>query len=351
MDNRLKYLSENLMDAFHAGSKARQDIESILNGRYLPLSVMIKQRGRQPILQKIIELFSVNNFENAFRLWNESRDKVVVMQYPFDANRLIYFVLCNMLRYRTGILFVHDIDSLRDMGRFTLRDELAVMNSARVVVLHNDRMIEKLRGLGLCTKVVNLQLFDYLLPEEPPHTNFQLGRDIIFAGNLGKSTFLTQIPSKLMNIHFVLYGIGLPATVQNNINVTYRGSFSPEEIPYKLKGNFGLIWDGTSFFSCDGSVGKYMQYNNPHKLSLYIAAGLPVVVWEKAAIADFVEKYNIGFTVSSLYDLEKRIESVSEPMYMEYRENIKKLQAKVCKGFFTKRALDMIENILDEGKK
>ena len=54
------------------------------------------------------------------------------------------------------------------------------------------------------------------------------------------------------------------------------------------EGNLGLIWDGASD-SSDEDIGmkNYTRYNNPHKLSCYMAAGLPVIVWEKSAISKF----------------------------------------------------------------
>ena len=91
-----------------------------------------------------------------------------------------------------------------------------------------------------------------------------------------------------------------------------------------------------------------MKYNNPHKLSLYIAAGLPVVVWEKAAIADFVKKYNIGIIVKSLLDLDKEINSLSEEQYEEFKQNILVLQKNVTNGYYTRRALNICEKIISE---
>ena len=44
-----------------------------------------------------------------------------------------------------------------------------------------------------------------------------------------------------------------------------------------------------------------------HKLSLYLAVGLPVIIWEKAAEAEFVLKENVGVTVKSLYELPQRL--------------------------------------------
>ena len=132
------------------------------------------------------------------------------------------------------------------------------------------------------------------------------------------------------------------------MNVEYKGSFKPNEIPYKLDGSFGLIWDGNSIDTCAGSVGEYMKYNNPHKLSLYIASGLPVIVWKQAAVAKFVEDNNIGFTVNSLKEIADQIDKLTEEDYKNYLVNIKKLQEKVCNGYFTNRALDEAEKYLNE---
>ena len=61
--------------------------------------------------------------------------------------------------------------------------------------------------------------------------------------------------------------------------IVYQGEFSADELPAHLKGQFGLIWDGSSVNTCEGNFGEYLRYNNPHKISLYLACGLPVIIW------------------------------------------------------------------------
>ena len=75
-----------------------------------------------------------------------------------------------------------------------------------------------------------------------------------------------------------------------------------------------------------------MKYNTPHKLSLYIAAGLPVIVWKQAAVAAFVTKHEIGIAVESLTDVSERIQSLSDGEYNEMVKTVKKLQKEVVKG-------------------
>ena len=75
-----------------------------------------------------------------------------------------------------------------------------------------------------------------------------------------------------------------------------------------------------------------MKINFPHKLALYIAAGIPVVTWSQAAIADIVKTYKIGFVVDSLREVSNYIDSINEKEYAEYKKNILKLQKKTEKA-------------------
>ena len=131
-------------------------------------------------------------------------------------------------------------------------------------------------------------------------------------------------------------------------NMTYCGSFLPNIIPYNLNGSFGLIWDGDTVSECTGLMGEYTRYNNPHKLSMYIAAGLPVIVWKESAIARFVIDNNIGLTVNNLTEIEGYIKKLDNNDYNDFLRNIKKLQKEVCSGYFTNKALTKVEEIIQE---
>ena len=106
-----------------------------------------------------------------------------------------------------------------------------------------------------------------------------------------------------------------------------------------------MIWDGDSLEECNGAFGEYLKYNNPHKFSLYIAAGIPVITWKKAAIAEFIEKENIGITVNSLEDLEKILINLSNEEYEKKVENVLKIREKIING---KILTNIIKEILNE---
>ena len=170
---------------------------------------------------------------------------------------------------------------------------------------------------------------------------------IIYAGNLKKSQFLEEMFRKNEHVEFNLYGDGWNEVLDEFKNANYQGSFLPDVVIEKLKGKFGLIWDGESVKGCTGVVGEYIKINNPHKMSLYIAAGIPVIVWNKAAVAKFVKQYNIGLIVESIDNLEEYISNISDKYYDEMIKNVKKLREKIVEGYFFEEVLKKIESDME----
>ncbi|QFS34603.1 hypothetical protein LV515_06955 [Limosilactobacillus vaginalis] len=118
------------------------------------------------------------------------------------------------------------------------------------------------------------------------------------------------------------------------------GQFSPQKLPSHLNGDYGLVWDGVSSETCKGMYGQYLRYNTPHKFSLYISSGLPVIVWDKAAIAEFVKKYNVGLTISNLNDIDNLLHSVPSSQYKELQKNVIKVAEKMRNGQFLTTAIN-----------
>jgi hypothetical protein len=193
-------------------------------------------------------------------------------------------------------------------------------------------------------KIYVLEIFDYLCDLKKEKSKSDLSNiKIIYTGNLDKAPFLNQIKEENMNFELNVYGIC--SNEFKNKKINYKGKFLPDELPSKLEGDLGLVWDG-NLDESDENVGfkNYTKYNNPHKLSCYIAAGVPVIVWEKAAVSKFVKDNNIGYTISSIYDINK----LDFSDYNQKLENATKLGNNIRSGFYTKRVMD---KILDELEK
>ena len=117
-------------------------------------------------------------------------------------------------------------------------------------------------------------------------------------------------------------------------------------IPEKLTAGFGLVWDGTSIDSCKGNSGEYLKYNNPHKLSLYLSSGLPVVIWAEAAEAEFVKRNKLGISVNSLFELYNALENITEDDYNQIARNVAAIAEKLKKGYSAGKSLQESLGIL-----
>ena len=341
MVQKITYIGEKPAPNNHAGNKARVDVDTILREKYGDPYENLEEIVFSNLGQKVGYLLNLSNLKQIFRIRQMHSQKVII-QFPFYFNRFLRNALCDSFGKNEVVLLIHDVNALRGFPNVDIKAEINAMNQAKAVVVHNEIMGRALQRLGLKVPWFSLILFDYLLPDIPQRT-FSKGTTLAFAGNLEKSRFLYSAEIETLGLQFNLYGPGFKEKVIKWKNVSYKGNFLPDEIPFKLESNFGLIWDGTDIKTCDGFTGTYMKYNNPHKLSLYIAAGLPVIVWQQAAIAEFVTTHKIGIVVESLKEISDKIQSLPESEYNEMTRAVNVLQKQVVSGSFTKRCLEVVE--------
>lgn len=160
---------------------------------------------------------------------------------------------------------------------------------------------------------------------------------VIIAGNLRshKAGYVYQLPD---NCSFNLFGVGYEGKVNDKVN--YLGAFDSDELPNVLAGSFGLVWDGGTADTCSGTYGEYLKINNPHKTSLYLAAGIPVIIWSQAALAEFIGKHQCGLTVNSLAEIKEKINGLSEEDYEKMKKNAEIVSEKLRGGYYLLRAID-----------
>lgn len=334
------YIAEKPILENHAGNKARTDIDKIFASRYdEPLVNIVNREG---VIDRLF-LEGIKRFYNCRKISN-AKNKTYVFQYPCYI-KCYRRALEKLVKNNRTIVIIHDLDFLRSMSKETIKDCINELNTYTVLIVHNNKMREKLEELGVTSAMVTLTLFDYLL-EDPPKTNREKSKTVAFAGNLAKSEFLKMHEIAQLKLRINLYGPNYDSSLIKSSNILFKGSYTPEVIPFQLEGSFGLIWDGKSIDTCSGSFGEYMKYNNPQKLSLYIAAGLPIICWNQSAISEFVKEHNIGFSVASLNDISDYIDNINFEMYQNYVDNIVKLQRKVIKGNYTSQALKAAEHYI-----
>ena len=318
----------------HAGNKARLDINDICRNIKLKCTETLYEEMFFSVIDKIKYILSPGKIYKILLIMKK-RSGITLLQYPFYFNPFMKYALGNYVKNNKTVLLLHDVDSLRALGKNKIGDEICLLNRACAIIVHNKKMKEKLTHLGVHIPMVELEIFDYLLDELP--TKKQMEADVAFAGNLAKSIFLNEINKAGIRVN--LYGPGYNENMEGK-NVSYKGSYSPDQVPYVLDAKFGLIWDGDSLLTCSGNTGEYLKYNNPHKLSLYMASGLPVIVWKKSAIAEFVLSNNVGIAVDSIFEIKDNINKITDEQYADMRKKVSIIQKRVCNGYYTKKVIE-----------
>lgn len=318
----------------HAGSKARNDIADILvKEGWEPL--VVHHSEEKGTLDKIKMLFLTRND------WSKIYHKIpehseLLIQYPLAMYPKVSTVaipfLKKMKRKNVKLTFlIHDLDSLR--GVYT-NGEREFLSTADVIIAHNPVMVEYLKQNGYSDKEIrSLNIFDYLTKGTVAGRKAGEKTEVVIAGNLKreKAGYVYRLNEVEGEIQFRLYGPNYDGETQGK-NVKYYGQYKPEELPEKLEGGFGLVWDGDDLGACTGVFGEYMKYNNPHKTSLYLASGLPVIIWEKAAMAKYIEKNNLGIAVREMNEIPLKLKSLSEEDYRIMKSNVEIVGKQLCQG-------------------
>jgi len=307
-------------ETFNATGKAKGDIIRILNTMGIK-SLYVPSKYR--ILRILQQWRAITKLRKDY-------EATVIIQYPA--------VLDTFINRMSGscrlIAIIHDLQSIR--GSKTITEEIRILNMFAIVISHNRKMTDYLKENGCSAKIVELGIFDYLNDDsEIPKVDF-LQQRVCFAGNLNKSEFIRNL-YQIDNVKFNLYGLLDSPDLLNG--VTYSGALPANKIVNKLSGEYGMVWDGTSTRTCDGVLGNYLRYNNPHKFSLYLAAGKPVIAWKRAAIADFIKDENVGIVVDNLEDLHDKMASITEADYKVMRDNALNIRKKLISGQYTKKAI------------
>lgn len=281
-------------------------------------------------------------------LFGMKRGSLVGIQYPLLSinNVFKYFIRIAKLKGVKFFCVVHDLESLRTGGtdKGLIAQEVNNLNRYDILIVHNERMREWMAAMGVTTKMKLLDLFDYLQSGKQNTLERNPDLPFVYAGNLSKSTFIYDLHKTATR--FNLYGPGVDEDrlKQAGQDIKWLGQFSPEEVPSRLDGSFGLIWDGADINECDRILGNYLKYNNPHKCSLYIAAGMPVIAPAGSAVGEFILHHGIGLVVDSLYDLGKI--DVNTAQYAAMASNVDQLRKKVIAGQYFSNAIDKIETDL-----
>ncbi|MBO0481014.1 hypothetical protein [Candidatus Enterococcus courvalinii] len=337
----------------NAGGKAKQDAEFLFEKRGYQNRLHLPSRVYQnlylnTLFTPVISLFG---------LLKSKKRSTYIFHYPTFFLRGVFllhiFEGVNRWRKNKKIVLIHDIEELRKevlndkkTNFVTKFSRIAYLKQADVVIVHNKMMKNWLIKQGLpADKLLTLELFDYLT--ESSHSGGEFGNQVIMAGNLdSKKVQALEKIDQLVGIQFNLYGSALAKRISDYENVTYFGSYPADQIANVMKGSYGLVWDSRDFTGGNGAYANYQRYNSPHKVSLYLAAGFPVIVWKEAAIASFIIENKLGLVIEDLNELPEKIASVTETEYQHMKEKIQVVSEQIRSGYYLTQALRVAEKMI-----
>ncbi|GAB2022962.1 hypothetical protein RyT2_20360 [Pseudolactococcus yaeyamensis] len=226
---------------------------------------------------------------------NLTASDLVVHQFPsylsleFEAN----FQKAVQQTGAKFIILIHDFEPLRLSARKASQREYALLEHADGLVVHTDAMAD---ALSVPIPTFTLGLFDYLTEKKLPHRI--TSQHLIFAGTLSKAAWLKkcrhpikvfgQLPKKWSREP-------LPPTID------IQPILPQDTAPAMLPDGIGLVWDSDA--TSDTQYQAYQKLNSPHKLSLYLAAELPVILPDFSPFANFITTNKLGATLSDLSQL------------------------------------------------
>lgn len=339
-------------NSFHAGSKAINDTAFFLQElNYIPLKIDIdisKPLGLKNKINKQIKYWQTwNNIYHQIE-----KNSILFIQAPFRYRQLNRdYTLKKLKNYKNIriISLVHDVEELRSVfyNKYYQQEFQFMLEISDVIIVHNSDMKQFfLKNKGIPEhKLITLEIFDYLQPQYVREKTIYFEKSLTIAGNLdsNKCCYISQL-EKLHPLKFNLYGVNFKE--KTNEHIIYHGSFPPDEIPNQLQRGFGLVWDGNSIETCSGQYGEYLKYNNPHKLSLYLSSGLPIIIWAQAAMASFVKKNELGYCVESLTDVKELFNNLNEKDYQIMIKNVKNIATNLMNGHYIKMAIQEAEKRL-----
>lgn len=335
-DVTLYYISKNYKEQRSAGSKAKMDVERIMEMDGFRNVGLKQTHYHNPVAGYFMTLFSVLKSPWCMRAGN-----VLVLQYPF---KKYYSLLCFFAHLRgcKVITLIHDLGSFR-RKKLSVVKEMKRLHRSDYIIAHNEAMTTWLKEHAYKNPIGRFEIWDYLSDSRPlPRKRDTACYEIIYAGELDerKNRFLYRVGQSVRNYHLTLYGKRFASeAVEYPDCLTYRGYIPSDRLIAEVEGDFGLVWDGDSVGGCSGAWGEYLRYNNPHKTSLYIRCHLPLIVWEKSAMAVFVKKHRVGICVNSLDELDDILANMSESTYQDMKQRVVELSDKLASGYAFRKAI------------
>lgn len=346
----LRYIANRFPHTDSAMFKSRTDMDTILDEE---CARNVGLRVSRPAANKVTDY--LRNLATAWKLpFSIGRGNILVVQYPTS----LYKAACRAAHFRRAkvVTLIHDLECFKRPG-ITPAEEIKLLQKSDFLITLNPAMDQWLRDNGNTVGSTVLGIWDYLSPEarearvsadnerdihrtDPPRVPDSY--TVMFVGGVSRrrNQFLYDWGQAINGYKVVIYGNNFDTTQAANPERFRLRGFTPSGLMIRHpEGDFGLVWDGDSLDGCRGRWGDYLKYTNPHKTSLYLRCGVPVIIWKHAGLAPFVEKEGIGFTIDSLKEISERLRQLTPEEYARMKANVARVSARIASGAYFREAL------------
>lgn len=337
------FISKNYRNIGSGGDKAKTDVEAIIQSIGYRNIGLRQRRVKSAVGAYFITLASVLKGVMSLK-----EGDILLIQYPLK--KYYDFVVRHAnARGAKVITLIHDLGSFR-RKKLTVEFEIERLNRSSAIVIHSPAMRKWLVDNGVTVPMTELGLWDYLSDSVSAAQDFApKGRfRLMFAGNASPAhnDWIYQLGAVAPSLDLVIYGGGIDES-KLSPNIRPMGYIDSDTLITTAQGDFGVVWYGSSLDEGTGALGEYLKYNAPHKTSLYLRSGIPIVIWNQAALAEIVKKYNVGICVSSLRDVPDALSQLSPHDYATMKANASALASKLAKGHFISNAVNIAEKSID----
>lgn len=326
-----------------AGSKARMDIERTMN------EMGFQPAGRCHTISKNRICHFIRTLAIVMRMpMCVKKGDLLVVQYPTK----YYDTVCRLAHLRGAniVTFVHDLGCFRQKHN-SVEKEIHRLNQSDALISCNpviDKWLKDNGFVGYKKKGISepLHVFDFFSDSQSPDRKKSWPmQQIVYAGQLAlrKNRFLYDVGNHVVGYRINVYGKGFDNSSAARPEVfSTKGFMLPDKLISGAEGDFGLVWDGDSVDCCSGNWGEYLMVNTPHKVSLYIRCGLPIIIWRKAAMAQFIEENGIGICVDSLRDMASIYHNFTQEEYNRMCDNVQRVSRMMSEGYYFRRAITAV---------
>ncbi|GFH40949.1 beta-1,6-galactofuranosyltransferase [Pseudolactococcus insecticola] len=275
---------------------------------------------------------------------------VVIVQWPmWQSDNRFEQIFLQKLRVIPGVkiaAMVWDVmawvkdDRDRD---YTGDYSLKMLNEFDLVIAANRKMAARMRKEGgVNSAILSMDISDSLY--SGPLRDKKVIKKLYFVGSRINQNMVLDYTAETP-FDMVGNSAGLEKT---NPAINFLGRMSSDAIPFLFDGGFGVVQYAKPV-NFKG-MQKYGEYNNPLKLSQYLAAGIPVVIGSKMAHAELVRSQNLGIVLDDLNDIDTVLSELSEADYQAKLAAVKPWSEAIRTGYFSKRACLEAVRIMTLGK-